>query len=101
MFEEADQVWEEVIKINSSYEIAYNGIGKMLLRQGEFRKAMDYFELGHDQYYYSKAFKEYRNAIIKDNFGYIMGGLVLVAGFLIARRIKKVYKRGGTILYED
>ena len=101
MFDEAELGWEEVIKINSNYEIAYNGIGKMLLREGDFRSAMDYFELGHDQYYYSKAFKEYRNAIIKDNFGFIIGGIVVIAGFLIVKRIRKIYKRGGSILYED
>ncbi len=101
MFEEAANVWKEVIKINSNYEIAYNGIGKQLLRQGEFREAMDYFELGHDDYYYSKAFSEYRNAIIKKNFGYILGGIILVAGILIGYRIRKIYKKGESILYED
>ncbi len=101
MFEEAAEVWQEVIKLNSNYEIAYSGIGKLLLRQEKYQEAMEYFKIGHDRYYYSKAFQEYRNGIIKDNFGIIMGGIVVLSGFLIARKIKKVYKRGGTILYED
>ncbi len=101
MFEDAAKVWEEVIKINSNYEIAYNGIGKLLLRQGDFKKAMTYFELGHDQYYFSKAFKEYRNTYIKDNFGWIIGGIVLITGVLVGFRIRRIYKKGGTILYED
>jgi tetratricopeptide (TPR) repeat protein len=101
MFEEAALVWEEVIKINSNYEIAYNGIGKLLLRQGEFKEAMDYFELGHDQYYYSKAFQEYRNAILKANFGYILGGAVIIGGTLLGLRIRKIYQKGGSILYDD
>jgi tetratricopeptide (TPR) repeat protein len=100
-FEKAAEVWMEVIKINTNYEIAYNGIGKLLLRQGEYRDAMEYFRLGHDQYYYSKAFREYRNDIIKSNFGWIIGGVVLIGGSLLGYKIRQTYKRGGSILYED
>lgn len=101
MFTEAAGVWEEVITINSNYEIAYNGIGKLLLRQGEFRQAMDYFELGHDDYYYSKAYKEYRNQILEENFGLILSGIIVLGGTIVGLRIRKVYKKGGSILYED
>lgn len=101
MFEEAALVWEKVVQINSNYEIAYNGIGKLMLRQERYEEAMAYFKLGHDQYYYSKAYQEYRNNIIKENFGLIMGGIVLLTGALITLRIRKIYKKGGTILYED
>jgi len=101
MFEEAAEIWEKVIQINSNYEIAYNGIGKMLLREERYEEAMEYFRLGYDQYYYSKAFQEYRNNMLKENFGYIMGGILLIAGLLIGRKIRKIYKKGGSILYED
>ncbi|MCF7925325.1 MAG: hypothetical protein K9L26_02225 [Candidatus Izimaplasma sp.] len=101
MFEEAAQVWKKVVKMNSNYEIAYNGIGKLLLRQEKFKEAMEYFKLGHDQYYYSKAYKEYRNAILKDNFGIIMGSIVFVSGTFIGLKIRSTYKKGGSILYED
>ena len=100
-FEQAAHIWEEVVKLNTNYEIAYNGIGKYLLREGEFKEAMNYFKLGHDQYYYSKAFKEYRNAIIRENFGYIMLVVILLGGTMIGLKIRKTYRKGGSILYED
>ena len=100
-FEDAAYVWEEVIKMNTNYEIAYNGIGKLKLRQGEFKDAMDYFKLGHDQYYYSKAFQEYRNEILKENFGVIFVGILLVSGSVIVLKVRNTYKKGGSILYED
>ena len=100
-FEAAAEVWQDVIKINSNYEIAYNGIGKLLLRQGKYKEAMEYFELGHDTYYYSKAYKGYRNEILEDNFGLILGSIVLLTGIIIARKINLTYKKGGSILYED
>lgn len=100
-FDLAAGVWSEVIKLNSNYEIAYNGIGKLLLRQGEYKSAMEHFKLGHDEYYYSKAFQEYRNEILKDNFGLIAGGVVGLVVLIIALRIRGIYKKGGSILYED
>lgn len=100
-FDLAAQIWEEVIKLNTNYEIAYNGIGKYLLREGKFREAMDYFKLGHDHYYYSKAFRSYRNDLIKQNFGLIVLGAVLIGGGLFYLKIRKTYKKGGSILYED
>jgi tetratricopeptide (TPR) repeat protein len=100
-FNRAAAVWEEVIRLNTNYEIAYNGIGKYLLREGRFREAMTYFDLGHDHYYYSKAFREYRNAIIKANFGYIILTVVVIMGGAIGLKIRKTYRKGGSILYED
>lgn len=100
-FDEAARIWEDVLKLNTNYEIAYNGIGKYLLREGRYREAMDYFDLGHDQYYYSKAFKEYRNALIKENFGFIVFAVVLFGGTWIGFKIRKTYKKGGSVLYED
>jgi hypothetical protein len=100
-FSKAAEIWEEVLVLNTNYEIAYNGIGKYYLREGEFDKAIEYFNLGHDRYYYSKAYQAYRNEIIKANFGFILGGVVLVSGVVIGYKIRSTYKKGGSILYED
>lgn len=100
-FSKAAEVWEEVLKTNTNYEIAYNGIGKFYLREGNYKKALEYFNLGHDRYYYSKAYKAYRNEKIKANFGFIIGGIVLVGGLWGGFKIRSTYKKGGSILYED
>lgn len=100
-FEQAAEVWQEVLVLNTNYEIAYNGIGKFYLREGLYKEALEYFNLGHDRYYYSKAYKAYRNDIIKTNFGFILGGIVLIVGTGIGFKIRSTYKKGGSILYED
>lgn len=100
-FELASLIWEEVLILNTNYEVAYNGIGKYYLREGDFKTAMEYFNLGHDQYYYSKAFKGYRNEMIKANFGYIFGAVALIGVGLIVLKVKSTYKKGGSVLYED
>lgn len=90
-FEEAAKVWEKVLVLNTNYEVAYSGIGKYYLRINDYENAIKYFELGHNIYYYSKAFKAHRNQIIKDNFGYIMGGIILIPAAIIT--IKTIKKR--------
>lgn len=94
-FELAAGQWEEVLKLNTNYEIAYNGIGKYNLRQGDYKKAMENFKLGHDTYYYSKAFTAYRNEIIKDNFAFIILGIVVLSGgYIVFTNRQKIFKKG-------
>ena len=98
---EASEYWAEILTKNSNYEIAYNGIGRAHLRNGEYKKALENFKLGHDTYYYSKAYKEYRNNILRDNFTYIMIGAGALIVLMVGRSIYKKRKRGESLLYED
>lgn len=100
-FNEAAEYWQEILTKNSNYEIAYNGIGKAQLREGNYKEAVANFKLGHDSYYYSKAYKEYRNAILRDNFDYIVSGIAVLTVLIIARSIYKKRKKGESLLYED
>lgn len=70
--DDAAKLWEEVLTLDANYEIAYVGIGKSLLRQGEYKKAMDYLKLGNDREYYSKAFTKYRREYMREHFGTYM-----------------------------
>lgn len=90
----AKEKWEEVAKMNSNYELAYVGIGKSLLRNGEYQEAMRYFELGHNAEYYSDAFKQYRNDLLKENFGILMTGIVVIVVAGVALTVtKKIYAK--------
>lgn len=82
----ATDYWEQVVKLNANYEYAYVGIGHKHLKNENYKEAMKYFELGKNKVYYSKAFKQYRDSIIKQWFGPVVIGLaVLIIG-------KSVYK---------
>ncbi len=86
--DKTETMWEEVLKLNTNYDLAYSGIGRIYLSQNEFEKAMFHFRLGNNRKDYSRAFRFYRELIIKDNFGkFIMylGGLILL--FLILFKI--------------
>lgn len=83
--------WREVLKLNGNYDLAYIGIGRSLLRQDKFEKAMDYFKLKLDFKNYSKAYKLYRKDRIEDNVKYVFIFLVvLIVAIFVKNTVKKI-----------
>ncbi|NOU69858.1 DUF1282 domain-containing protein [Paenibacillus sp. LMG 31458] len=72
--------WRQVLQMNGNFEVAYIGIGKSLLKNGDNRGAMSYFKLGNNRDYYSEAFKRYRKEVVFAHFGTIVLGFALVFG---------------------
>ena len=100
-YDESAELWQDVLKMNANYPLAFRGIGRAILRQDEYKEAMDYFELAHDRENYGRAFKLYRKAWIEKNVLWIViiiAALLLIP--LIRGRIKKLkwevseYERG-------
>ncbi|QHW33751.1 hypothetical protein GZH47_25090 [Paenibacillus rhizovicinus] len=98
--EQSTSAWQDVLKINSNYEVAYIGIGKSLLKQGENKEAMRYFKLGNNREKYSEAFKRYRKEIVLDRFGTIVL-VVLAAVLLVIGATKLVRRRVAGKHYEE
>ena len=86
------QYWEQVLAQNGNYDLAYIGIGRALLRQGQYKEAMDYFELKLDEDNYSKAFKLYRKQWIEEHIGGIFGLIVVLIVISMGRKIIKRLK---------
>ncbi|MCR5675090.1 MAG: hypothetical protein K6G16_05200 [Lachnospiraceae bacterium] len=82
--------WEEVMRLNGNYDLAYIGIGRSLLRQERYREAMDYFEIKYDDENYSKAFKQYRKEWVEEHIVWIV--VVILALFLIPLGIGRYRK---------
>ncbi|ANY68659.1 hypothetical protein BBD42_20940 [Paenibacillus sp. BIHB 4019] len=92
--EQANTLFQQTINMNANLEFAYAGIGKALIRQGDYGEAMKYFKQSMDQRGYSKAFLLYRKQVLREHFTAIMTGilgLVLVA--LLMKKYRK--KKGG------
>jgi sugar lactone lactonase YvrE len=75
---EAQEPWNEVLKRNSNYDLAYIGIGNALHKQEKYREAMRYFKLGYSRFNYSRSFKEYRTEVMRAYFSEIVLGFVIV-----------------------
>jgi tetratricopeptide (TPR) repeat protein len=79
--------------MNTNYELAYLGIGKALNLRGEYKEAMKYFKLAHNATYYSKAYSNYRDGILNENFNLIMTCVVVIIGAYVLKKICNAINR--------
>jgi hypothetical protein len=67
LYDESFGPWEEVLKRDANYYMAYIGMGNAMLSIGEFEQALDYFYM-HSRGGYGRAFKDFRINYIRENF---------------------------------
>ena len=84
--------WREVLRFNANYNMAFRGIGRALLRQGDYREAMDYFEMAHDRPNYGRAFRLYRKDWVEKNIWWVIGALLVLIAVSLTFRISKKIK---------
>ncbi len=92
--DQAVGLWEEVLQMNTNYDIAYTGIGRSLLMEKKNKEAMEYFKLGMERKYYSTAFKRYRREVMQEHFGTAMTGIMILIGALLALKIVRKVRIG-------
>ncbi|GGG53447.1 SMP-30/gluconolactonase/LRE family protein [Paenibacillus radicis (ex Gao et al. 2016)] len=89
----AESKWRELLRLDANNEIAYVGIGKAMLRQGDNKLAMENLKLGYDRVYYSKAFGKYRKEMTRKYFG---AGMTVVFVLIAALWSWNIIKRRST-----
>ena len=100
-YEASTAYWNDVIKVNAYFEMAYLQLGKIYLHNGNNEEAMRCFELGNYRgdtitYMtgYNKAFTEYRKDVMSKYLGVmIVGGVVLVVANFVIRQLKNKNNR--------
>lgn len=92
-FDESAQKWRLVLDYNSSYEMAYTGIGRNFFLQENFEAAMYNFRLGEDRENYSKVFELYRSDVIGENANYIFFGIIILTIIIIALSKLRVFNK--------
>ena len=81
-YETAVEDWQEILKRNNNFDIAYIGIGKALARDGDYSQAMEYFKYSHEQGgRYASAYKQVRKEWASKYFVVIP---IVVVVFLVA-----------------
>jgi len=88
---ESIAVWNEVLRYNSMFDMAYRGIGLGYLMSEDFSEALEYFKIAGDKENYSEAFWEIRNIWLIDNIDVIFLVIILVGivVFVINRTNRK------------
>lgn len=90
-YEGSAEVWQDVLKMNANYPLAFRGIGRAILREDRFEEAMEYFKMAHDRESYGRVFKLYRKEWVEKNVGWIVAILAAVLIIpLILGRVKRM-----------
>lgn len=86
-YDRSAELWNDVMKLNANYPMAFRGIGRALMRQDKYEEAMDYFEKAHDKENYGRAFKFYRKRWVEQNIWWIVLiiALLLIVPLAIGR----------------
>ena len=101
LYDEAKAPWEEVLRRDANYWLAYIGLGNAYLNQNDYQTAMDYF-YRTSRAGYNRAFKSYRIEFIRANFNWILTVILVIVVLLIVWSIvkkqlqkKKAANKGG------
>ncbi len=93
LYEQARQPWQEVVKRDGNYEMAYVGLGKAAMNLYQYEDAMRYFKLGNSRKDYSNAYKQFRVDFVRSHFTVIVTAIGFLAAsvLLIGRRKRKKF----------
>ena len=90
LYEESAEYWEDVLRMNGNFGLAYVGIARSLLRQGYYLEAMRLFELEHDRIGYGRAFGFFRRQWMEEYFWIFAVALGVV--MIVPPVVKKILK---------
>ena len=90
-YEESKDLWEEVLRYNSMFDLAHKGIGMAYYLERNFSGAMEKFKLANAKEQYSEAFWEARNLWLMKNISIvaIIAVLVIIAIIVVIKTNKK------------
>jgi tetratricopeptide (TPR) repeat protein len=80
-YKESLQPWQEVLKMNSLFDLANKGIGDAYFAEEAYEQAMEYYLVARDSDGYSDAFWEVRNAYLLGSGGMLV--TVLLSLFVL------------------
>jgi len=75
----SEKYWQKVLDTNDTYSLGYWGMGNAYYKKGEYKKAMECYEISGDRKEYSRAFAEYRFEVVEKNIKWVLLGAILLA----------------------
>lgn len=90
LYEEAYDIWQEVLKRDGAYYMGLVGVAKALYNQDDYEGAMKYSKLAFYTDEYDKAFEANRQEGLRNNFTlYVLLIIALVIVWFVIRILKK------------
>ncbi len=99
-YEESKGYWEQVLKENANFDIAYDGIGNALMQQEKYQEAQEYFRYSNNKDRFSTAWTENRATTI-ENYLLVIAAVVIVLIFLLVKGFGWIGKRNRSPKYQD
>ena len=91
-YTESKDLFEEVLRYNSMFDLAHKAIGLAYYVSGDYEAAMAKFKIAYAKEEYSNAFWEVRNVWLMNNLGYLIFGVIaLVVVILILSKLHAKY----------
>lgn len=84
-YESSKANFTEAFRYNTNCELAYLGIGRAQMREGQYQEAMASFRLAANRTYYSRALEKYRAEVFDQAFTAIFAVIVAVILLLVLR----------------
>ena len=94
LYEEAYQIWQEVLKRDGGFYMALVGTTKALYNQDNYKDAMEYAKLSFYAKEYDRAFEANRQEMLRNNFTLIV---LIVLALIVVWIVIKVLKKKGKI----
>jgi hypothetical protein len=90
LYQESLEPWQEVLRRDANYYMAYIGMGNAMLSIGEFRESLNYF-YRHSRGGYGRAFKDFRVTYIRDNFNTFFAIGAAAVGLLVGTHVALIF----------
>lgn len=92
-YTEARPYFEQVLRLNGSFIMAYQAIADAYFKEGDYARALTYYRYAEDRTGYSQAFWELRNLILQR---YLGTALIVLVGLSVAQgTFKRLERRHG------
>ncbi|MCL2638124.1 MAG: hypothetical protein FWD48_07085 [Oscillospiraceae bacterium] len=89
-YDESAAMWDEVLKLNGNYDLAFIGKGRAALRNEQYYEAMKFYEAKYDRESYGKAFQLYRKEWIEANITTIL--VIIISLFVVTKGLGIFFK---------
>ena len=71
-YEESEELWQYLLKLNGMSRLAHLGYGKTLFYQQRYMEALEHFKIANEKELYSECFWELRDTFINDTIIYFI-----------------------------
>lgn len=91
LYLEGEQLWEEILMLNSSFILPYKALAAANMKKNNYQLALQQYKLAEDKVGYSESFWNIRREWIQNNTITVVLIVVLIVIIIIA--LKQVYNR--------